>query len=89
MLPDGSEKQIDRIMEGEAVASREGNCRVIRVFQRYTKEVLYRVSVCGRVFRLTGDHPVLTSHGWTSARDLQVGDLVVMVYCHGDSLGDN
>ena len=78
-LPDGTEKQIDRIKQGEAVASRQGNCQVIQVHRRYTEEVLYLLGVGGQVLRLTGDHPVLTERGWIAARELRVGERVATI----------
>lgn len=81
-MPDGGERQIGEITAGEAVASRLGTTQVIRVFQRHTEEALYRVAVHGREIRLTGDHPVLTVHGWRPARDLQVGELLALGQFH-------
>ena len=82
VLPDGLEKRIDQIGAEEVVASRQGTTRVVQVFQRHTGEALYRIFVDGQELRLTGDHPVLTERGWIPARELQVGDVVVLVRYH-------
>ena len=78
-MADGANKRIDQVRKGELVATRKGSSEVIQVFQRYAQEVLYTFSVDGQAVQLTGDHPVLTVDGWRAARELQVGDEVVLV----------
>lgn len=83
LMADDTEKPISQVEEGEVVGSRWGSSTVIQVHRRQTREALYRISVGGRVLRLTGDHPVLTERGWIPARELQVGERVATHRCHG------
>ena len=87
LMPDGGQKPITEVKAGDWVAGRDGPTNVSRVFRRQTKEGLYHLSVAGRVLRLSGDHPVLTDHGWISARDLRNGMRVALLRSREGGLG--
>ena len=87
-LSDKGTKRIEEISEGDSVMDCSGSTRVIQVHQRETREAVYRLFVGDRILRVTGDHPILTDHGWIPAQELRVGDQLITA--HGDdSVGDN
>lgn len=81
-MADGTKKAIEEIQVGEMIETSLGSCRIIQVFQRHALEPVYRLFADGREVRLTGDHPVKTKAGWIPARDLKVGDKILMVEDH-------
>jgi len=76
LMADGTEKAIEDVAVGDEVLTSKGQCLVKQIFRRQTQEPVYQLFVGGRVLRVTGEHPVMTTSGWIPARDLRVGDLV-------------
>ena len=82
LMGDKKEIPIQEIVKGDVISTSKGNCLVEKVYCRDAEELVYRIFVDNQVLQLTGDHPVKTDHGWISARELKVDDLILTVMAH-------
>jgi len=66
-------KRIDKVSPGDIVYNATGMGEVLAVSKKQTN-VIYRIKLNdGSEIRCTGNHPILSEHGWTTARELGPG----------------
>ena len=66
---------IERLGVGDLVSTRRGDCRILCNSVRVAEVGRVRFSD-GSELVGTGEHPVLTSYGWMTLRELSIGDFV-------------
>lgn len=68
------------VNEGDCVLTHMGRFRrVVAVADQGVIPTLVLITRRGRRVRLAGDHPVMTSHGWTRADQVKIGDALAEV----------
>ena len=80
--PIGYSTFVHSVFNGEAL-EKTSQCFVAK------PESLYRIELQdGGIIECTGDHPLMTNHGWKKASELTDSDLLELVYnthCYGDN----
>lgn len=92
MMPDGSQKPISKIKEGNLVVSSDGSVnRVVKVFSRYTNEEMLKIKVSGLNgldIKVTKGHEILTykdgEYKYVQSQELTEGDVVLTPCLYGE-----
>lgn len=79
-LDDGTQKNIEDIKPDDKVLTHRGNIEpVTHTMTRHYDGIVYEVHSYSQAkpMTLTEEHPVWTKNGWTEAKDLKPGDMVL------------
>lgn len=79
-MADGSAKRIQDIRPGDRVMTDNGSKEVLDLISGNEGKMVRIGSGRGHTITVTEDHPVMTENGWKRARDLTVGDTLMMEY---------
>jgi hypothetical protein len=83
LMIDGSEKVIERILEGDRVMSYNETTKTLeqaevqQIMKRpYKKDLICIETEDGKILKMTPEHPVFTSRGWIEAQNLKESEEV-------------
>ena len=79
--PDGPKVRLDDVKEGDVVLTFDQDMKLVettvkRVLNRTAKKWL-ELTIAGRTYDVTPEHPFFTTRGLVNAEDLKVGDMIL------------